>query len=177
MSSTEALTRRIDALEARVRAAEDVQAIHRLKARYAQLVDARYRRGGGVVERDDLEASARAIAELFTPDGVWDGGALGVCTGHEEIFRRMCEPTLSFSWHFFLKPHIEVEGDLARGSWDILSPCTTGEGRAMWMAGVEHDEYARHEGVWLHTHMKLDVVMMAPHDRGWAKRKPEGGKS
>jgi hypothetical protein len=83
----------------------------------------------------------------------------------------MCEPTLSFSWHFFVKPHIEVEGDRAHGRWDILSPCTTGDGRAMWMAGVEHDEYARTSGGWLHTHMKLDVVFMAPHDRGWAKRR------
>jgi len=173
MPTVEELSRRIDALETRLRAAEDVQAIHRLKARYAQLVDARYRRRGGVVDRAQLEAAARAIAELFTPDGIWDGGAgLGVCKGREEIFRRMCEPTLSFSWHFFLKPHIEVDGDRAHGSWDILSPCTTGEGRAMWMAGVEHDEYVREGDRWLHEQMKLDVVFLAPHDRGWAKRPP-----
>jgi hypothetical protein len=174
----DALLRRIETLEARVRAAEDVQAIHRLKARYAQLVDARYRRVGGVVERDALEKAARAIAETFTEEGVWDGGAaLGVCTGRDEIFRRMCEPTLSFSWHFFLKPCIEVTGDRGRGTWDILSPCTTGEGRAMWMAGVEHDEYARVGDAWLHTHMKLDVVMMAPHDKGWAKKRPQAGEA
>ena len=39
--STE-LAQRLDALERRVRAAEDVDAIQRLKARYGQLVDARY---------------------------------------------------------------------------------------------------------------------------------------
>jgi len=51
-------------------------AIHRLKARYAQLVDARYKpRGAGVVDRPQLEAAARAIAETFTKDGIWDGGA------------------------------------------------------------------------------------------------------
>jgi len=171
MPDIEALVQRIDALEARLRATEDVQAIHRLKTRYAQLVDARYRKGGGVVDRPDLEAAAHSIAATFTPDGVWDGGALGVCTGHDAIFERMCEPTLSFSWHFFLKPHIKVAGDRAHGTWDILSPCTTREGRAMWMAGVEHDQYARHEGAWLHTHMKLDVVMMAPHDKGWARKR------
>lgn len=165
------LARRLDALEARVRAAEDVQAIHRLKARYAQLVDARYQRRGGIVERPKLEEAARAIADLFCEDGVWDGGkALGLSRGRDEIFQRMCEPTLSFSWHFFLKPHIEVAGDRAHGSWDILSPCTSGEGRAMWMAGVEHDDYERTGGVWLHRHMKLDVVFMAPHDKGWARK-------
>src|SRR5204862_263872 len=97
MATVEELTRRIDALETRLRAAEDVQAIHRLKARYAQLVDARYLpRGAGVVERAPLEAAARAIAETFTKDGVWDGGpGLGRCVGRDAIFQRMCEPTLS----------------------------------------------------------------------------------
>ena len=173
MATVEELSRRVDALETRLRAAEDVQAIHRLKARYAQLVDARYLpRGAGVVDRPQLEAAARAIAETFTEDGVWDGGAgLGLCRGRDAIFERMCKPTLSFSWHFFLKPIIEVDGDRAKGSWDILSPCTTGEGRAMWMAGVEHDQYVREGDQWLHEHMKLDVVFMAPHDKGWAKKK------
>ncbi len=174
MATVEELSRRIDSLEARLRAAEDVQEIHRLKARYAQLVDARYVRGGGVVEKPSLEQIAREIADTFTEDGVWDGGAgLGVCRGRDQITARMCEPTLSFSWHFFLKPIVEVEvaGDAARGSWDILSPCTTRDGRAMWMVGVEEDEYARVDGRWLHRHMKLDVVLMAPHDRGWAKRR------
>lgn len=170
MPSAEELARRVEALEARVRAAEDVQAIHRLKARYAQLVDARYARRGGVKPAAEVARVADAIAALFTPDGVWDGGAaLGACTGRDAIAARMREPTLSFSWHFFLKPCIEVEGDTARGTWDILSPCTSADGRAMWMAGVEHDEYARHEGAWLHARMTLEVVFMAPHDRGWAQ--------
>ena len=173
MATVEELSRRIETLEARLRAAEDVQAIHRLKARYAQLVDARYKpRGAGVVDRPQLEAAARAIAETFTKDGIWDGGAgLGLCEGRDAIFARMCEPTLAWSWHFFLKPIVEVDGDRATGSWDILSPCTTGEGRAMWMAGVEKDQYVREGGVWLHTHMKLDVVFMAPYEKGWAKKR------
>ena len=174
MPTVEELARRVETLEARLRAVEDVQAIHRLKALYVQRVDARYRRKGGVVAVPELEAAARGIAELFTEDGVWDGGAaLGVCRGRDEIFRRMCEPTLTFSWHFFLKPSIEVDGDRAHGSWDILSPCSAGDGRPMWMAGVEHDEYARVDGRWLHSRMRLDLVFMAPHDRGWSRRRPK----
>ena len=174
MPTVEELGRRIDALERRLRAAEDVQAIHRLKALYAQRVDARYKRRGGIVAAPELEVAARAIAELFTVDGVWDGGAgLGTCRGRDEIFRRMCEPTLSFSWHFFLKPSIEIDGDRAHGSWDILSPCSASDGRPMWMVGVEHDEYERVDGCWLHGRMKLDVVFVAPHDRGWSKRRPK----
>ena len=160
----------IRALEARVRALEDAEAIRGLKARYAELVDARYA-GGKVKERGEVEALAERIAALFTEDAVWDGGAaLGVCRGRAAIRARMAAPTLHFSWHYFVKPRIEVEGDTARGRWDILAPCTTRQDRAMWMAGVEDDGYARVDGRWLHTSMKLTVVFMAPRDRGWAER-------
>ena len=164
--STE-LAERVEALERRVRAAEDVDAIQRLKARYGQLVDLRYDRKGpkGPAE---LESLARQIADLFSEDAVWDGGAgLGECRGREAIRRRFLAPTLRFSWHFFVKPHIEVDGDRAHGTWDILAPCTATDGTPMWMAGVEDDRYVREGGRWLHESMKLRVVFMAPHAKGW----------
>ena len=168
----EALEARLAGLERRAEAAEAVLEIQRLKAEYARLVDARYLRGGGIVAPDALDTVSRDIAALFTPDGRWDGGAaLGVSEGRDAIAARMREPTLSFSWHFFVKPEIQVDGDRATGRWDILSPCTTKNGRPMWMTGVEHDTYRRHEGQWLHESMQLEVVFMAPHDRGWAKRR------
>jgi hypothetical protein len=168
----EQLERRVQALEQRLRAVEDVAAIQSLKARYAQLVDARYTRAGPKPPAE-LAPIATEIAALFSEDAVWDGGTgLGVCSGRPAIRERFLEPTLQFSWHYFVKPRIEVDGDTARGTWDILSPCTTREGRAMWMAGVEEDEYVRRDDAWLHSRMRLEVVFMAPHDRGWAKRSP-----
>jgi len=170
MGSAE-LEARIALLEARLLAVEDQDAIQRLKAHYGQLVDARYTRKGPKPP-DELAPIADEIAALFSEDAVWDGGAgLGVCTGRDAIRQRFLEPTLQFSWHFFLKPNLEVSGDTARGSWDILSPCTTAEGRPMWMAGVEHDEYVREGGVWLHRSMRLDLVFMAPYERGWGPSK------
>lgn len=170
MSSTD-LEARVAELEARLRAVEDQDAIQQLKVRYGQLVDARYTRRGPK-PREEIEPIAREIAQLFSEDAVWDGGAgLGVATGREEIYQRLVEPTLQFSWHFFLKPNITVAGDSARGTWDILSPCTTREGVPMWMTGVEHDEYVREDGRWLHASMRLDLVFMAPYDRGWGPKR------
>jgi len=161
------LLARIEALETRLQAVDDIQAIHRLKARYAHLVDARTPHRSQRTQQE-IDAAARQVAALFTEDGVWDGGkTLGIATGHEEIFERLRKPTVHFAWHFFVKPHIEVEGDRAKGTWDILSPCTTAEGRAMWMDGVEHDTYARRDGAWLHSSMRLEVVFMTPYERGW----------
>jgi len=169
MGPIDELTRQVAELRVRLEAAEAVQAIQNLKARYAQLVDERYVRGK-VAPDEKVAAIAEQIAALFTADGVWDGGpALGVSTGREQIAARMRAPTLVFSWHFFLKPQIHVEGDRARARWDILSPCTTKDGRPHWMVGFEDDEYARVGGAWLHTRMKLTSVFLAPHETGWQK--------
>jgi hypothetical protein len=163
------LQERLGALEARVLAVEDALAIQRLKARYAQLVDQRYARGARA-PTERLATLAAEIAGLFTEDAVWDGGrALGVARGRAEIAERMREPTLLFSWHYFLKPQIQVEGDRASARWDILSPCTTRDGRPHWMAGYEDDEYRRVDGQWLHRSMKLTLVFLSPHETGWEK--------
>jgi hypothetical protein len=169
MGPIDELTRQVAELRVRLEAAEAVQAIQNLKARYAQLVDERYVRGK-VAPEEKVAAIAEQIAALFTADGVWDGGpALGVSTGREQIAARMRAPTLVFSWHFFLKPQIHVDGDRARARWDILSPCTTRDGKPHWMVGFEDDEYARVGGAWLHTRMKLTSVFLAPHETGWQK--------
>jgi hypothetical protein len=169
MGPIDELTRQVAELRVRLEAAEAVQAIQNLKARYAQLVDERYVRGK-VAPEEKVAAIAEQIAALFTADGVWDGGpALGVSTGREQIAARMRAPTLVFSWHFFLKPQIHVDGDRARARWDILSPCTTKDGKPHWMVGFEDDEYARVGGAWLHTRMKLTSVFLAPHETGWQK--------
>ena len=169
MGPIDELTQQVAELRVRVEAAEAVQAIQNLKARYAQLVDERYVRGK-VAPDEKVAAIAEQIAALFTADGVWDGGpALGVSTGREQIAARMRAPTLVFSWHFFLKPQIQVDGERARARWDILSPCTTKDGKPHWMVGFEDDEYARLDGAWLHTRMKLTSVFLAPHETGWQK--------
>jgi hypothetical protein len=168
MEDARKLEQRVHAVEARLRAVEDVQAIQRLKAHYAELVDRRYV-GGRPREGPALHEIACEIAALFTEDAVWDGGpTLGRCEGRDAIYARMREPTLAFSWHFFLKPRIQVDGDTATARWDILSPCTTRDGRPHWLVGTEDDRYRRVGDAWLHSRMSLSVVFLAPHETGWA---------
>lgn len=170
MAGDAALEARIQELEARLARVEDVEAIKELKARYGELTDRRYTPevAGDPARLDEL---ATEIAQLFTEDAVWEGGkALGTCRGRDEIRERFRTPTLRFAWHYFVKPQINVKGDSARASWDILAPCTTLDGRPHWMAGVEDDEYRKVGGVWLHSRMRLRVVFMAPHEKGWVKR-------
>jgi SnoaL-like domain len=165
----DAVTDQLAALAARVRAIEDGEAIRRLKARYAELVDARYARSGPRPP-EELARLADEIAALFAEDAIWDGGAgLGICHGREGIRARMAEPTLLFSLHYFVNPQIELDGDRARARWELLAPCTLRDGRPAWMAGAEEDEYSRIGGVWLHQRMTLSVHFVAPHERGWSR--------
>lgn len=168
MVTIDELAAEVGALRVRLDAAEAVLAIHELKARYADLVDRRFWRGA-MVDADIVAALAEEIAGTFTPEGVWDGGrVLGVSRGRAEIATRMRTSTLTFSRHFFLKPHIVVHDDRATGRWDVLSPCTTPDGVAHWMCGYEDDVYVRDaDGTWRHESMKMTTVFMAPATEGW----------
>ena len=165
--SAENWDQRFAQLEARLHQAEGHAAILDLKSRYGSVMDQRYTRKGPKPQ-SDLDALAEQLCDLFTEDAVWEaGGELGTARGRPALYERFRTPVLAYSWHFFVKPEIKVEGDRASGRWDVLAMMTTTAGRAMWMVGVEHDEYARVDGRWLHSRMQLDSQLMAPYDRGW----------
>lgn len=162
---------RLTALERRVAELEGHAAILDLKSRYGSLADARYTRQGPKPQAE-LDEIADRMAALFTQDAIWAGGGpLGTATGREALRERFRAPTLQYSWHFFVKPDLRVEGERAFGTWDVLAMMTTTEGRAMWMVGVEHDEYRLEGGRWLHSRMQLESQLMAPYDRGWGPKR------
>jgi hypothetical protein len=173
MASLAELAQSLQSLEKRLAAVEAVQEIHRLKARYAALIDERYTRDGAKPP-EEVARIADAAAQLFAPDAVWDGGErLGRWQGRAAIRQRFLDPTLMFTLHYFVNPVIEVDGDSARGTWQILSPITLADGRPGWMAGIEHDAYRRHEECWLHSEMKLQIHFLGPNLQGWDRR-PRG---
>ncbi|HEX3981274.1 MAG TPA: nuclear transport factor 2 family protein [Acidimicrobiales bacterium] len=159
----------LSGLRRRVDAAEAVLELQALKAHYGELVDQRFSRGR-VVAPEQLRHIADEIAELFAEDGVWDGGpGLGRHVGRAAIADQLRRPTLTFSMHLFVKPSLEVDGDRARGRWDLLCPCVRPDGSSWWMGGVENDEYVRINGTWLHQSMTMTTVFMVPVAEGWTK--------
>lgn len=169
MSTPPDLREEIDRLRRRVEAAESVLAIQALKARYGELVDSRFVKGQAV---DDarLAAIGAEIGDLFSEDGVWDGGAaLGISRGRAEIAARLASPTVAFARHWFMQPSITVDGDRARARWQLLSPCVTSTGDARWVCGHEDDEYVRSGGTWLHQRMTFTTVFVAPTGADWGR--------
>src|SRR5262249_56279231 len=102
----------LEALERRIRRLEDLEEIKQLKARYAAYCDAHY--------------DADALAALFTPDAVWDGGILGRSEGREAIrqFFHGSSQRISYAVFCLKKKIIEIAGDSATGTWYLLPTST-----------------------------------------------------
>lgn len=149
----------LDALEKRVTEIEDLEAIRQLKARYCAACDDNY--------------NADAICALFTENGVWDGAGFGRFEGRDAIreFFRKVPQRMAFAIHQVMNPVIEIDGDLARGEWYLLSPCTVrrdGGNQAYWLGAVYHDEYEKVGGRWLIKSLRGEGHLWAPYERGWA---------
>lgn len=146
-------------LARRVRVLEDIEAIKRLKARYCLHVDS---------------GEPDKVADLFTADAVWDGGAVGRYEGRDAIraFMRDLPKMLSFALHHVMNPLIEVDGDAATGHWYLIEPCTMARtNQAVWGTAMYQDRYVRRDGDWRFADVKLVPVFWTPFDQGWAKQK------
>ena len=152
------LASKLEELEKRLLAVEDVQAIRNLKARYAAYCDDSYNPDG--------------LAELFVEDAVWISPDHGRFEGREAIrgFFQGASKIYSFALHYGLNPQIEVNGDTARARWYLFMPCTMADGsRAFWRAGIDDEEYVRVNGEWKFKSKTASGLFSTPFDQGWAK--------
>jgi len=150
-------------LEGRVRLLEDIIAIQALKIQYASHCDRNY--------------DPEALAELFVPEGVWDGGAQGRYEGRpaiKEFFRRASK-TFPFALHYVANGAITVTGDEARGSWYLFMTATRAAPSgdvAIWNAVRYEDEFLRVDGGWRFTVVRVaNRFFMTAFDQGWVKQR------
>ncbi|MBM4205932.1 MAG: nuclear transport factor 2 family protein [Gammaproteobacteria bacterium] len=156
-------------LSARIRRLEDHAAISNLKARYAQLCDAKYHHGA-LRPESELEVVARRIADLFTEDAVWDGGTrFGTSIGQVQIYERFRKATFKYAIHFFMQPEILIEGDNATCRWYLLEAATLLNSSAVWIAGTEDDHYQRVDEAWRISRMTVNLEFIAPVEQGWER--------
>src|SRR5690242_12524972 len=90
---------RLERMERRLQALEDVEAIRNLKSRYAALCDDNY--------------NADGIAALFAEDATWESPGLGRFEGRDAIrrFFQGAAGIFSFAIHYSLNGQIYVGGD------------------------------------------------------------------
>ncbi len=122
---------------------------------------------------EDLERRVRTLEDI-EEDAIWDGRMRGRADGREAIrdFFLRAAQRLPFALHMVMNPVIEVNGDTASGTWYLFQPCTFAEGeQAVWGSARYDEEYAKIDGIWMFTHLKLTSFFWTPFDQGWVRKR------
>ena len=179
MTDTErALLARVEALERRLQAAEDTQAIERLTRAYGYYLD---------------KALWDEALALFTDDCSVEISALGVYLGKQQasvLFKDLLgkEPALSdengLVWgrlynHMIVQGivHVDADGRNASGRWRCFMQIAEFGKSAVWGEGPYEIRYRKGEdGLWRIRKLHFYRTYHTPFDQGWAKAKsPAGG--
>jgi hypothetical protein len=160
-------------LEERVSRLEAIEAIRRLKARYAHAADAKYTEDHRRRPQEEIDRIARVQADCFTADAVWEGGPQwGGATGREAIYAMVRRSVWSMTMHYLLMPDIEVTGQAARATWYQWQVGTWTEGeRPILMAATTEDEYRMEDGEWRISRLLFRPKFMTPFDEPWSRRR------
>ncbi len=125
---------------------KDLEAIRTLKSLYARRADQVFRSPG--------PASAAALAEIFTEDGVLDLGPFGRYEGRAALlnaFEHILPQATAWSAHYITSPVIDVDGTSAQGSWSFLifaQPRISPPPPAAPIYGGYDDRYEKVGGAW-----------------------------
>ena len=146
-------------IDTRVLRLEAAEQIRILKADYCDLCDAGY--------------PADALCELFTEDGVWDGGEMGVYEGRDKVHRffTTMPGIMSFAIHHVTNSAVEVNEDAtaARGRWYLIQTATLTEtNEAVWLAARYEDDLVLEGDKWKFRKVTLRSRFYTTHKDGWA---------
>jgi len=150
----------IQALAEKIQKLEDIEAIKQLKYTYSLGCDRAINAG-----------DAELLLTVFTPDIVWDGGEFGTVEGLDGM-KAMADgmpARITFTYHFFTNPIIEINGDTATGRWNLWAIYTWADGNDMVLAGIEEDVYKKVNGKWLIDKLVVKTAFLAPYTEGWSK--------
>jgi hypothetical protein len=136
---SESVRRRLERLE-------DLEAIRTLKGLYG--------RRGDAVFRTPSAASAAALADLFTDDGVLDLGPFGRYQGRAAIqaaAENVLPQATAWSAHYIVSPILELTGAEATGNWTFLifaQPKGPSPAPVAPIWGAYQDRYCKTDAGW-----------------------------
>lgn len=177
-AAVQALLARVEALEQRVQACEDVEAIQRLTRAYGYYLD---------------KALWDEMLDLFTEDCSVEISALGVYLGKQQaavLFKQLLGkgPAMSdengLVWgrlynHLIVQGivHLDGDGHGASGRWRCFMQIAEFGEKAVWGEGPYEIRYRKGEdGLWRIHKLHFYRTYHTPFDEGWAKaRSPVGG--
>lgn len=145
-------------LEARIQLIEDKQAIADLIFAYARVCDTGF--------------NGAAMAQLFTPDAVWETNFGIRVTGHQEITDFFnAQVNTKFALHFYTNMVTEVAGDTATGRCLLVQTCTdedaAGTAGGTFMGADYLNDFVRTEAGWKFAHVRLNQRFRVPAGTDW----------
>jgi len=107
-----------------------------------------------------LARAARAQAECFTEDGVWEGGVFGGdLSGREALYENFLHAPWRYAMHFYQAPDLQLDGDEATGSWLLWQiGVRHDDSRTLLLHGRTHEHYRRTPKGWLISRMRFDSL-------------------
>ncbi|MDB5714520.1 MAG: nuclear transport factor 2 family protein [Sphingomonadales bacterium] len=142
----------LDQLAARLDHIEAVEAILKVKHRYGELIDRLAER----VDQDDLDA----LGALFTVDAKIDFVSVELPgrQGILDLYGGQMQQNLSWLWHSFHSPIVDIDGDRASARW-TLQGLTIAQGATIpnTVYGRYIDELVRTDGRWQISKLQLVV--------------------
>jgi acetyl esterase/lipase len=164
-NSAREIGKRLDALEANIAAAEDLQAIKKLQRAYGYYLD---------------KGMWTDLAEFYTDDAVANYPA-GVFVGKESIRKHLYLNVGSVKLgevglgdnrlynHMNIQPviHLDPGGQTAKGRWRAFAMFGSFGGGATWAEGVYEMTYAKDNGVWKIKTLDYHAGFGAPYATGW----------
>ena len=144
----------LEALEARMKRLEDIEAIRTLRMRYHYLLN---------------ERQFGQMHELYTPDGVLDYGYIGRAEGTEAIRDLVLRipQKLQFVKQFIHNHMVDIDGDRATGI-SYLDARYARDGESVIVAATFREKYSRLPQGWRIAETKLDLDFAVPLQLGWA---------
>ena len=146
----------------RLQRLEDIEEIRQLKTAYCQALD-----GGW-----DPQGSSHMgdIGALFVEDGVWDGRPSSPYARGRDAIREMILSyrPVPFIMHVVTNPKIAVDGDSARGTWDVVLAMTSPQGQPNLGFGTYDEVYARTPEGWKFRSLRFHFAGLTLFDNGYA---------
>ena len=154
-------TEQLKNLEQRMRVLEDVEAIRKLKARYAYAIDSQ-------VLKDIMNNFALECSADYGPFGNYK-----TRSEVEHFFGVTIPPDLPFTLHWLHNGIIDVNSEItATGQWYFTAAGThKPTNRAIWMAGKYNDDFIKENDEWKIKKMLCTFFYITAYDEGWVKEK------
>jgi ketosteroid isomerase-like protein len=156
------LDARLAAIEARLDRVDDERAVAQRMYDYIHACD----------EIKD----ARAVANCFTEDAIWEGQGnfdeFGQTIGREAIHAMFVDNPrmLPFTAHFLTNPVVKVAADglTAWGRWHTLEAATLSDRTTqVWMLAWYENDFRRVGDDWLLSHIRFRDRVVCSYEDGW----------